>query len=46
MEMVYVAISPTTPRERKAFNATVLPILIRETRTVNRQVTMTELTGT
>lgn len=46
MEMVYVAISPTTPSERKALNATVLSILMSETRTVNKHVTIVELTGT
>lgn len=46
MEIRYVAIRATVLRESMALKATVLPMLIKETRMVKMQVKIMALTGT
>ena len=46
IEIPYVAMSATTPRDRTASKATVEPMLIRDMATVKRQVMRIELPGT
>lgn len=46
IEIPYVAMSATTPRDRTTLKATVEPMLIRDMATVKKQVTRIELPGT